>query len=370
MSPPEIAQISWLKAIVTLGVIAGLVLSPRLWLSSRACRLVPVWDFLQPLPPPFDYLVLVIMLGLLLWIAVASRPAIPVAAFLAIAIGYAMSDQSRWQPWFYQYLFMLAALSRRDSSLDICRLIVAAVYFWSGAHKINPEFARDTLPWMLGSLPEHLPAFVRACIPILGFAAPIAEMAIAVGLLTMRFRRAAVIGALVMHAFIMISIGVLHRYYDVIVWPWNVAMCVFVVLLFWNHGKRVTVGRTWFPRLVLLLFGIAPALRLVNLGDAYPSFALHSGNNNTATIYMADAVADRLPPAMQEFVTVNDSLVDELDLFEWSFGELNVPPYAEVRIFKKVGKRVCAAAGNPKEMVLVVLGHRRQKAYDCAALSR
>ncbi|HXA49259.1 MAG TPA: hypothetical protein VNV86_03085, partial [Candidatus Acidoferrum sp.] len=127
MSPPEIAQISWLKAIVTLGVIAGLVLSPRLWLSSRACRLVPVWDFLQPLPPPFDYLVLAIMLGLLLWIAVASRPAIQVAAFLAIAIGYAMCDQSRWQPWFYQYLFMLAALSRRDSSLDICRLIVAAV---------------------------------------------------------------------------------------------------------------------------------------------------------------------------------------------------------------------------------------------------
>jgi hypothetical protein len=62
--------------------------------------------------------------------------------------------------------------------------------------------------------------------------------------------------------------------------------------------------------------------------------------------------------------------VDELDLFEWSFGELNVPPYAEVRVFKKVGRRVCAPAGNPKEMVLVVLAHRRQKAYDCAALSR
>src|SRR5262249_35471408 len=154
-----------------------------------------------------------------------------------------------------------------------CRLIVAAVYLWSGAHKFNPEFARDTLPWMLGP-------FANAAIPILGYAAPIAEMAIAAGLLTVRFRRAAVIGALAMHAFIMICIGVLPRYYDVIVWPWNVAMCLFVVLLFWSHQKRIALGRTWFPRLVLLLFGVAPALSFVNLWDGYLSFALYSGNNN------------------------------------------------------------------------------------------
>jgi hypothetical protein len=124
-------------------------------------------------------------------------------------------------------------------------------------------------------------------------------MAIAVGLLTTRFRRAAVIGALAMHAFILICIGVLLPFYDVIVWPWNIAMCVFVVLLFWKHGKRIVVGRIWFARLVLLLFGIAPVLSFGNLWDAYLSFALYSGNNNSATIYMADAVADRLPPAMQ-----------------------------------------------------------------------
>jgi hypothetical protein len=237
---------------------------------------------------------------------------------------------------------MLVAIARSDTPLDICRLIVAAVYFWSGAHKINPEFARETLPWMLGSLPYTA---------ILGYAAPIAEMAIAVGLLTAGFRRAAVIGALAMHAFILICIGVVHPFYDVIVWPWNVAMCVFVVLLLWNYGKRIVVGRTWFPRLVLLLFGIAPVLSVGNLWDGYLSFALYSGNNNSATIYMADAMADRLPPAMQDFITENDSKVDELD---WSFGELNVPPYAEPRVLKSIGRHICAAAGNPKEMVLVI----------------
>ena len=85
---------------------------------------------------------------------------------------------------------------------------------------------------------------------------------------------------------------------------------------------------------------------------------------------MADSVADRLPSTTQDFITVNDSGVDELDLFEWSFGEMNVPPYAELRVFMKVGRGVCQAAGNPKEMALIVQEHRRQRAYDCAALSR
>jgi hypothetical protein len=131
------AIVSRLRVIVALGTIAGLLLSQTLWLSVRTHPLAPVWDFLRPVPPPFDYLALAAMLGLLVWIAIASRPALPVAVFVVLVIAYAACDQSRWQPWLYQYLFMLVALARRDGPLDTCRLIVAAIYFWSGAHKIR-----------------------------------------------------------------------------------------------------------------------------------------------------------------------------------------------------------------------------------------
>src|SRR5690349_15212665 len=104
---------SRLRVTVALGTIAGLLLSHTLWLSVRTYPPAPVWDLLRPVPPPLDYVVLAAMLGVLVWIAIGSRPALPVAAFVVIAMAYAACDQSRWQPWFYQYLFMLVALAAR-----------------------------------------------------------------------------------------------------------------------------------------------------------------------------------------------------------------------------------------------------------------
>jgi hypothetical protein len=372
-------------------MIAGLALSPKLWLSSRAYPLTPVGSFLPPIPPPFDYAVLAALLILLAWIVLAARPAKAIAAFIAGATAYALFDQSRWQPWFYQSLFMLAALymtyanpgdaGRRNSAIQACRVIVASLYFWSGAHKFNSTFAGDAFPWMIQPFTGWLPEIVKGRLAPLGFAAALCEAAIGIGLITRRFRAPAVVAAVAMHAFIMASIGPLGHNWDSVVWPWNIAQAWLVVLLFGQKeaepaGSGLWRGRPVFLKVVLLLFGFAPVLSFVNLMDGYPSFALYSDNNNSATIYMADAVAGRLPEEIQESIDVNDSKVDELDILEWSFAQLNVPPYAEFRVYKSIGKQVCAAAGNPRELALVVrakatwLRRRRQFIYDCESLSK
>jgi hypothetical protein len=132
-----------------------------------------MFRWLHPVPPPFDAALLIGLVLLATWIAIAERPSRELAAFLAIAAGYALFDQSRWQPWFYQYLAMLAALSgfysnscedRRGAALHGCRLIVVAVYFWSGIHKLNAGFAYDGFPWLLRPFTGTLPtgSFWRA----------------------------------------------------------------------------------------------------------------------------------------------------------------------------------------------------------------
>jgi hypothetical protein len=389
VAKPLDGRIFWLKATVGAGLAAGFLLSPKLWVSSRMYPLAPVWQFLPVIPPPFDYAWFGVLLALLVWIVATARPAKPIALFVALAATYALFDQSRWQPWFYQYLFMLAALGlyyanpgrdgQRDSMLNACRLIVVSIYFWSGIQKANPAFVHEAFPWMIEPFTRFLPEAARHWPDALGFIAPVVEVATAAGLVIAEFRRPAVISALAMHTFILACVGPLGHNYDSVVWPWNLAMGAMAILLFWP-GEKVRLSAEprdlVFRGLLLALFGIAPFLSFLNLWDGYLSFALYSGNNNSATIYMDDAVAGRLPDEIQEFVVENESKVDELEIFDWSFGELNVPPYAELRVFRNIGKRVCADAGNPSQMVLVVqeksrwLQRRRQWVYDCAALSK
>lgn len=388
-------RVLWLKVMVAGGLLAAMLLSHRLWVSTRSYPLSPVFRLLRPVPFPFDYAVYVALLAFLALILVARKPARPIAAFVSLAAIWALFDQSRWQPWFYQYLFMLAALGlwfssksdarKREAALDACRLIVVCIYLWSGIQKINPGFLRGTFFWMLEPLTGTLPAAAKVWLQPLAFVAPFFEAAIAVGLLTRKFRNLAVLAAIATHVFILASIGPLGRDYNDVVWPWNVAMAASVGLLFWRaEGVRAS-DVLWnrdlaFQKLVLVLFALAPALSLFNRWDNYLSFALYSGNRNSAVLYMTAPVAKRLPEGVQELMTDDESQAqdgskpDELAIADWSWDDLNVPPYPEVRVFKNIGRVICREASGPSDVKLVVdgrttwFGPSRRSVYDCASL--
>jgi hypothetical protein len=251
---------------------------------------------------------------------------------------------------------------------------VVCIYFWSGISKINPGFVHETFGWMVGPAVHFLPAEHS-----LGFAAPLIESAIGIGLLTRRFRNLAVGLAVAMHILILAAIGPWGHNLNRVVWPWNLAMCALVILLFWRTPgvqiHDVLWGKPLFQKVALLLFGILPALSLADLWDSYLSFALYSGNQRQATIYMADSVAGQLPDELQEAIDEHESKVDTLDVREWSYSELNVPPYPETRIYRNVGKRVCSLAGNSPRIVMVVTGkrswfrRRQMTLYTCADLA-
>lgn len=59
------------KAFVAAGMLAGLLLSPKLWLTERHYPHVPVWDGLPAVAPPWDAVVYGAMLVLL---ALAALP--------------------------------------------------------------------------------------------------------------------------------------------------------------------------------------------------------------------------------------------------------------------------------------------------------
>ena len=386
LSAPEVQ----LKIALAASMFAGLALSPNLWMSSRPYPLSPVAQFLGEIPFPGDPIMYGVMLATLAVIAVVARPARWIALFTALAVTMVLFDQSRLQPWFYQYLMMLIPVglyaggtynSVDSPALNTCRLMMATVYFWSGLQKMHSDFTVKIFQWLTEPFARFLPHWLEAAIQPLGAVAPFIEVAIGIGLLTRRFRSYAIAGALVMHAFILLAIGPFGQNWNSIVWPWNLAMAAFLIILFWR--QPVSARDILWPRglkyrmVALVLFVAAPALSFFNLWDANLSYALYAGRRNTPTIFVTSAFADRLPKELLRCVYMSKRPgVIRFNLDEWSLTELGVPVYSEPRVYKNVARRLCSYEQAPSEMKLVILQKRilfspdKEISYDCPALTR
>jgi hypothetical protein len=294
----------------------------------------------------------------------------------------------RWQPWFFHYLFMLAALAsfrwgsgdaeKRDAALDSCRVILAGMYFYSGLQKMNPSFAAGVFPWMMGPLAALLP-FPSTLLPFFGFIAPFLEMAIGIGLLSKRFRNLAIGLALALSALVLSALGPWGHDWNRVVWPWNIAMAAFAVILFWRT-EAVSFDRIlWKPAFpfqtaIIILFAVMPAFSFFDLWDSYLSASLYSGNITAASVYVSDSVENAMPDPARRHSMSGAREGYALDLSDWSFDELHVPPYPEKRVFKGIARTICGYAGTDDGVFLEVvgkttlLGPGKITRYDCGSL--
>src|SRR5262249_53151371 len=159
---------------------------------------------------------------------------------------------------------------------------------FSGLQKINVSFVQNEFPWIVSPITVAVPATAPA-LHWLGIAAPLIQVAFAIGLLTRRFRRISLIAAVSMHVFILMMFGPFGLDWNNIIWAWTAAMAAIDIVLFsskeefswrdivWSGGHAFHAG-------VLVVFIGLPLLSFVNLWDSYLSAALYSGNLTEAEI--------------------------------------------------------------------------------------
>ena len=361
-------RLVWLERAIVAGLVAGLLLSVKLWVSTREYPLVPLLGFVPPLPYPLDYLLFglfgALLVGVLLFRGRLGGAL--VVAVLALAMLLVVQDQGRLQPWFYQYSFMLAAVGfanlgrlSAEGAMNACRLIVAFTYLWSGLQKAHVSFAREAYPWLIEPLASHLPSGAVSVLGQGAYAVPAIEAAIGVGLLVRPLRKPAVVGAISMHAFILFAIGPWGHDWNSVVWPWNVAMVAFVLILFWrapDPPSLLTVVKpegSAFRAVVLVLFAIMPALNFFGLWDSYLSASLYSSSYEKGYVYTTNR------PSPVSIVTM-------------AMEEMNAPAYPEERVYKRVfADAWCEKSSFPKPILAVyskpeiLTGQSSQKIYRC-----
>jgi hypothetical protein len=346
-----------LTTIVCVATIAGLVLTPKLWVSSRSYPLTPVATFLPQIPFPFDYIIFFGFLLLVALTAVAKNRRRLLGAVIATAAVLCALDQSRLQPWFYQYVAMLCALApwywRGHSTqarvpLNCCRIIVASVYLWSGLHKLNRTFIEHGFNYFVEGVHAIPSALVQYLAPM-AFVVPLVEAGIGVGLLIRKTRRLAIVFAVLMHTFVLTSLGPLGHDTDGPVWPWNVAMIGFILILFRDQMNLpawdIVRPRQGFLHLsMIILFFVMPVFSFIDLWDSFLSFALFSGDVEIAQIHISKSLVEKLPPELYVYVKQESDGRYVLDYDLWAGTETNTPVYPQARVFENIARFTCQYA--------------------------
>lgn len=365
-------RLTALRVVISIALFSGILLSLNLWFPTT--RYFPRAPLIVALPQdmvrPVEYLFSGLLMVALVALVFAKQSIRYLLLAIVLLILLVLFDQMRLQPWVYQYLLLLIIIALHDRqgpdlqstrlTFSALRLIIAMLYFWSGVQKLNYSFSQEVLPQLLGSLQTYLP-LTSIQLSMLGIGLALVEIITGCGLLLKRTRRLCVWLALAMHA--AVSGLLIARSHNSVVWAWNVALMLMIVVLFWRSDafiwetladwRAVNTGGQ-VALILAIVCAMLPALSFFGWWDMYLSGALYSGNKAVAVVRVDQRVLEKLPEAAKRQVFTTKSGEQMLPVYEWSMTELNVPPYPELRVYKQLTREICKSAEDKNQVELIV----------------
>lgn len=360
------------RRLTSAALLCGIALSINLWFPIS--RSIPRAPLLLALPqkfvPTVEYFLSSLLAAALVALVFVKRPMKCLIVTIVALILLCLLDQTRLQPWVYQYLalFVVLALDHQQSrgerptvlTLSALQLILAALYFWGGLQKLNFSFSHEVLPQLLKPL-ENILVLSPRQLSVLGLGIATIEILTGIGLLLTQTRKLCICLALAMHGLILGLLIAQHQ--NSVVWAWNGALVLMVVVLFWRSDNSIgqvfsywRAGNTGSRASIIVtaLYVVLPVLSFWGWWDLYLSGALYSGNNPVAVVRVEEKVYENLAPTPKRQVFVTGSGERMLPLYEWSMAELNVPPYPEFRVYQQLTRELCSFAEDKSQVELIV----------------
>lgn len=338
--------------IIALCLLTQVFLTPLLWGTNRIFPLVPIFESLHfQMSKMGDYLVLALLIISIGFFALYKDRRIGASLLFGLFSLFFIFDLTRVQAWTYQFLLMLWVISflKKDRTnegevLQVLRLMIAFTYFWSGIHKINVYYFTDTFPWLLESFSWTQPLGKYKAVAL---ASVIYESLLGILILFPRFWKYALLLISLFHVLILMVLGPLGHFWNVVVWPWNIAMIAFAWVLFreaipfdFKRSIRFTPSIA-----IIVLLGICPLGAWFNIWPDPISLTMYSGMGDEAVVFYDEKDPTCLPPWSEEDKFVSDGL-SFLSLDTWAFKELGVPAFPGMASYKKAGKVYCACSNS------------------------
>lgn len=294
-------------AFVALQALTILITWP-LWQARSNPPTVPV---VHGLPQVDVGWALLVSLAVVLF-----KPAIGVAAHVAVLVVAFALDQTRLQPEVVSLAILLIGTTTLPYARVVARAHLASLWLWAGLNKaLSLGFAKEGAPFLYDAFPLHVEP-LRA---YFGWIVIAAETSIGVLLLVRRLRPIGVALAMTLHVLglvALVSIG-----WNDSVWPWNAALVVAApaFFLFDSHSPR---RERKIPAIAIaLVIGLYPAGFYAGIVDAYMAHSLYA--SNTARAVVCDPSGTCSPRA----------------LATWDALDVPLPP--EPRLFRDLFRQTC-----------------------------
>jgi hypothetical protein len=340
---------AWLFKIACIFWLTVKLVGWRMWTTYRLFPTAPVFENLDRIPPVV-HTTLFILSFLLVSLLFFTKNKFVLAGTLAIEICMCLLDQNRWQPYEYQCLFIIFIfmINTNNQRLIITSFtfILVSTYCYSGLSKLNGSFLQTV--WS----PIILKSFFRVSLSTSrehylyysGCFLSLFELIAGVSLLFSKTQKVAAKALILMHLFILLLLGPLGLNYNIIVWPWNIAMIMYLYITFLKRDAGTFILKSVFKgwnKLVFITWGILPALHFIGYWDGFLSASMYSGKSPKMIICIQDvSKCKQLQVFCKNYGNKFCDGKKNIELQDWAINETNVIPNPEIRVYKILQKKL------------------------------
>lgn len=357
-----------ITAIVSLAFISQIMISFALWegldLEQRIFPAIPSFESLSLNLGNTGNVVLIY--GLILGLVTTSllnfkKYTIPFCLFLVTIL--VLQDLLRLQVWVYLYSCLLLWLYwtyyREQNEEEIAEdaykiplkgiaIVLASIYIWSGIHKINIHYETSVFVWLMGIVDWTKPFADSA---FLAYGSAILELVLGLLLCFKRTQKWTVVSIIIFHGvilYLLVSDGWNH-----VVYPWNVAMVLMVLVIFTRKDNDPVLTEQIKPLHypIIFLFTLAPALHFFHAWPYNLSLTMYSGIPLEAEMIFDDTGHDCLDISYEPEMGFHSDTETSLNIADLSTLFLEIPAFAEEFYYKRVAKHYCKCLG-PHNMYL------------------
>ena len=339
-TPRPVARLggAWLRvrllAVLMLALAAVAVSSDDR--SVRALPPVPLLGFLVPDWVAHPGWMIVATFGLVLRPATGPRRRWAAIALLTAAAGVGLHDQTRVQPWVWQFaLIAVAALLPTLVTLRWTMRLAVSVYLFSAVSKLDVAFFDGLGQVLAGGLAGVFGAEPDAStLRLLAIAMPLFEAGVGLLLWSVRTRPLGLAAATAMHGGLLLTLGPWGlNHYAGVLW-WNVFFLLHVWVLFFRSRQPLATGdqRRRAKPVSWLLAGLVllPVLEPLGRWDHWPGWSVYSARPSRVTLEIVPpndgslrGIPLRPPAPLSDFQAV--------DLEGWAFARRRSPAYPQER---------------------------------------